>query len=102
MNPAFLPLLTLAVIEDLDEVRRMTDDQRRRAAAESVDPIAGGGDWLIRTERIRGGKMGREEFRQVWKAMVRAVAIASLQPGGAALFGQHFDATKWPFSAVDR
>lgn len=96
MNPAFLPLLTLAVMEDLSEVRKLDDEERRKAGEAVVDTIAGGADWLIRGEKPRGGKAGRDQFHEVWKATVRAVAVASMQPGGVELFGQHWDASKWP------
>lgn len=96
-NPAFLPLMTLAVIADLREVRVMTSDQLRKAAAEAVDPLASDCGSIIRNERIRNPET-RAERRAGWKALVRGVAIAAMQPGGTVLFGQHFDATQWPFA----
>jgi hypothetical protein len=99
-NPFMMPLLSLAVIEDLNEVRRMAPSKRAASAAKAADVLAGGFDFIARDERPRGGREGRETFHAVWRAMVRGIAIGSLQAGGITVLGQHFDATKWPYSSA--
>ena len=95
-NPALMPMLTLAVVEDLDEVRRLSPRELQRSAVASADVLCASLDVVIRDAPLRR-KAEREEFRSLWKALVRGIAIAALQPGGATILGQHFDATKWPF-----
>ena len=95
-NPALMPMLTLAVVEDLDEVRQLNSRELQRSAIASADVLCASLDVVIRDARLRSGAE-REEFRSLWKALVRGIAIASMQPGGTTILGQHFDAMKWPF-----
>jgi hypothetical protein len=95
-----MPLLTLAVVEDLDEVRRLSPRQLQRSGIASADVLCASLDVVIRDNPLRS-KAEREEFRSLWKALVRGIAIASLQPGGTTILGQHFDATKWPFCGTE-
>jgi hypothetical protein len=98
MNPALMPLLTFAVVEDLAEVRRLSDRELRKTATATADVLCASLDVIVRDAPLRT-RAEREEFRSLWAALVRGIAIAALQPGGTTILGQHFDATKWPFSA---
>lgn len=98
-NPALMPMLTLAVVEDLAEVRRLGQRELQRSGIASADVLCASLDVVIRDNPLRS-RAEREEFRSLWKALVRGIAIASLQPGGTTILGQHFDATKWPFCSA--
>lgn len=96
MNAALMPMLTMAVVEDLDEVRRLDQRELQRSAIATADVLCASLDVVIRDARLRS-RAEREEFQSLWKALVRGIAIAALQPGGATILGQHFDAARWPF-----
>jgi hypothetical protein len=83
--PALLPMLDMAVPLRVHDLRYWSWAARRELASAAVDEIASRGDVLL----FRGGRKG--ESARVFIALVDALAVLALQPGGVTFADRHWE-----------
>ena len=97
LPPHLIPLLAIAATIDLPAARDILtawpDDQRQAEIGRVTDDLAAKSAAIVNPgERPPRTPAEKAEYRQVWRALARAVALGSQTPGGMLLLGHRWTA----------